>query len=328
MSNLTQIEKNLINMLRIRLIEERLVELYQEQEIRCPMHLSIGQEAVAVGVCNALDKQDWVFSGHRNHAHYLAKGGDLFAFVSELYGRSTGCCSGKGGSMHLTDTDSGFIAATPIVGSTIPVAVGAAYRNKMLHSDRLTVVFFGDAAIETGVFHESLNFALVHELPILFVCENNLYSVYSPLSVRQSPKRAIIDIAEGHGIESYKCDGNNVEEVFSLTTKVRLSMRQRIRPIFFELSTYRWREHCGPNFDNDLGYRTEDEYQRWKENDPIDLAKNNVSNIVLMEGLDSINTEIDAVIDRVKGAPFPEAKDALLHIFAERPINIFNENGR
>ena len=325
---MTQIKKNFLDMLRIRLIEERLAELYTEQEIRCPMHLSIGQEAVAVGVCNALDKQDWVFSGHRNHAHYLAKGGDLFGFVSELYGRTTGCCSGKGGSMHLTDTDSGFIAATPIVGSTIPIAVGAAYRNKVLHSDRLTVVFFGDAAIETGVFHESLNFALVHELPILFVCENNLYSVYSPLSVRQPPNRAIVDIAKGHGVESYKYDGNNVEEIFNLTKKIRLSMHQRIRPIFFELSTYRWREHCGPNFDNDLGYRREDEYLRWKENDPIALAKKNVSDIFLKGGVDSISTEIDAVIKRVKGSPFPDAKDALLHIFALRPINIFNENGQ
>ena len=169
----------------IRMIEEEIAKRYSENKMRCPTHLSIGQEAPAVGVFSALQKSDWVFSGHRNHAHYLAKGGNLKAMISEIYGKSSGCCGGKGGSMHLTDKSSGFIGATPSVGSTIPIAVGAALTAKRIASNRIVSIFFGDGAMEAGVVHESMNFAATAKLPVLFICENNLYSVYSPLDVRQ-----------------------------------------------------------------------------------------------------------------------------------------------
>src|SRR5579859_6536135 len=176
-------------LLRLRLVEERIAELYPEQEMRCPVHLSIGQEAVAVGVCDHLEPADQALSGHRSHGHYLAKGGDLRAMLAELYGRETGCARGKGGSMHLVDLEAGFLGATPIVASTIPIAVGVAFAARLRGQPLVTVAFFGEGATEEGVFHEAANFAALHRLAVVFVCENNLYSVYSPLEVRQPAGR-------------------------------------------------------------------------------------------------------------------------------------------
>src|SRR5207249_1080843 len=198
------------NMLRIRLVEERIAEMYPQQEMRCPVHLCIGQEAIAVGVCAALDNTDYVTGGHRSHGHYLAKGGDLKAMVAELYGKATGCCEGKGGSMHLVDLPVGFLGAVPIVGSTIPLAVGAAFGAMMRSEKRVAVPFFGEGATEEGVFHESINFAALKKLPVVFVCENNNYSVYSHISVRQPANREVYSVAEGHGVESLQGDGNDV----------------------------------------------------------------------------------------------------------------------
>ncbi|MBI4331624.1 MAG: thiamine pyrophosphate-dependent dehydrogenase E1 component subunit alpha, partial [Chloroflexi bacterium] len=183
---ISDIEKKLYYaMLRIRLVEERIAELYPEQQMRCPVHLCTGQEAIAAGVSAHLTSDDYALSNHRSHGHYLAKGGDLKAMMAEIYGRVTGCSRGKGGSMHLVDLAAGFLGATPIVGSTIPMAVGAALATVMKGEKRVTVAYFGDAAVEEGVFHESLNFAALKRLPVVFVCENNFFSVYSPLSVRQ-----------------------------------------------------------------------------------------------------------------------------------------------
>ena len=176
-------------MLRIRMVEEAIADLYAQQDMRCPIHLCIGQEAVAVGVCAALAADDYVLSGHRSHGHYLAKGGNLPAMLAEFYGKVTGCCQGKGGSMHLVDLAAGFLGAVPIVGSTMPIAVGTALASVMRGESRVTAVFFGEGATEEGVFHESLNFAALQKLPVVFVCENNLYSVYSPLAVRQPAGR-------------------------------------------------------------------------------------------------------------------------------------------
>ena len=251
------------DMLRIRMVEEAIAEHYPEQEMRCPVHLSIGQEAAAVGVCAALQRKDWVFSGHRSHAHYLAKGGDLKRMIAEIYGKATGCCGGKGGSMHLTDQAAGFIGATPIVGSTVPIAVGAALTSQLHEEGRLVVIFLGDGAMEAGVVHESLNFAVLKNLPVLFACENNLYSVYSPLEVRQPPQRSLSQLAAGHGIQTMLVDGNDVCAVFEASSKACQSIRSGNGPIFLEMPTYRWREHCGPNYDNDIGYRTEEEFESW-----------------------------------------------------------------
>jgi pyruvate dehydrogenase E1 component alpha subunit len=255
-------------MLRIRRVEEALADRYAEQEMRCPMHLCIGQEAIAVGVCAALSPDDAVFSNHRAHGHYLAKGGDLKAMVAELYGRATGCCGGRGGSMHLIDLDVGFLGATPIVGGTVPLAVGSAWASSLRQDGRITVVFFGDGCFEEGVVHESMNFAALHKLPVIFVCENNNFSVYTHLDERQ-PERPIYRVAEAHGITAYTGDGNNVEEVLAISRTAIDLARQGQGPQFMELHTYRWREHCGPNFDDHLNYRTLQEIEAGMNGCPI-----------------------------------------------------------
>ena len=190
------------SMLKIRRVEERVQALYPEGDMRCPTHFSIGQEAVAAGVCQSLRLEDHVISAHRSHAHYIGKGGNLRAMFAELYGKVDGCASGKGGSMHLIDLSVNFLGCVPIVGSTIPIGVGASFGAMLQDRAAVTAIFFGDAATETGVFHESVNFAAVHHLPVLFVCENNLYSVNTPLDVRQPGNRTIAELARGHGIRT------------------------------------------------------------------------------------------------------------------------------
>ena len=309
-------------MLRIRMVEEKIAELYPEQEMRCPAHLCIGQEAVAVGVCANLSGNDYVLSNHRSHGHYLAKGGDLKAMMAELYGKITGCSHGKGGSMHLVDLSVGFLGATSIVGSTIPIAVGAAFGSVMHGEQRVAVVFFGDAAVEEGVFHESINFAALKRLPVVFVCENNLYSVYSPLSVRQPEGREIFGLAKGHGMESYQGDGNDVVEVYTLAEQATGKARQGGGPTFLEFKTYRWREHCGPSYDNDLGYRTESEFQEWKQRCPLEKLKERLlrdgvlCNQDIEDMIRNLEVEIEEAVVFAKESPFPEEQHLLEHIYA------------
>ncbi len=268
-SQLTELYKS---MLRIRLVEEHIAAEYSKQEMRCPTHLSIGQEAVAAGVCHALKLEDLVFSGHRSHAHYLAKGGNLKRMIAEMMGKSEGCCGGMGGSMHLIDKSCGFRGSVPIVGSTIPIAAGLAFQQQLDKTGNVVVAFLGEGSTEEGVFHEALNFASLKKLPIIFACENNLYSVYSPLSVRQPANRPVTSLAQGHGIEAATVNGNDVLAVFTRTQEAVAKARAGDGPSFIEYTTYRWREHCGPNFDNKLGYRTEEEYLSWKEKCPLETA--------------------------------------------------------
>jgi pyruvate dehydrogenase E1 component alpha subunit len=256
------------SMLRIRRIEEALADRYAEQEMRCPMHLCIGQEAIAVGVCAALSGNDVVFGNHRAHGHYLARGGNLNAMLAELYGRVTGCCGGRGGSMHLIDLGVGFMGATPIVGGTVPLAVGSAWAAALMGEPRVSVVFFGDGCFEEGVVHESLNFAALHKLPVVFVCENNEFSVYTRLTERQ-PDRPIYRVAEAHGVAACAGDGNDVEAVLSIAQAAVVKARQGEGPQFIELKTYRWREHCGPSFDDDLNYRSKPEIESGLKDCPI-----------------------------------------------------------
>ncbi|MFH1903540.1 MAG: thiamine pyrophosphate-dependent dehydrogenase E1 component subunit alpha [Candidatus Omnitrophota bacterium] len=309
-------------MLRIRMVEEKIAELYPEQEMRCPVHLCIGQEAIAVGVCANLSRDDYVFSGHRSHGHYLAKGGDLKAMMAELYGKETGCSKGKGGSMHLVDLSAGFLGATPIVGSTIPIAVGAAFGTMMRGERRVTAVFFGEAAIEEGVFHESINFAVLKKLPVVFICENNLYSVYSPLSVRQPGCREVFELALGHGVASYQGDGNDLFDVYNLAKSAVRRAQQGDSPTFLEFKTYRWREHCGPNYDNDLDYRTESEFQGWKKRCPVEklkkhLVKESIFNAHDIEAMsEKVQKEIGEAVAFAQKSPFPEESRLMKNIYA------------
>ena len=292
-------ENLLTSMLRIRRVEEAIAGRYAEQKMRCPTHLCIGQEAIAVGVCDVLARKDKVFSNHRAHGHYMAKGGDLNAMIAELYGRATGCCGGRGGSMHLIDLDAGFMGATPIVGGTIPVAVGAAWASKLQQRDHVTVVFFGDGCFEEGVMHESLNFSALHKLPIVFICENNYFSVYTPLKLRQ-PQRPIHGIAAAHGLVAVAGDGNDVDAVRALAKHAVEAARAGQGPQFLELSTFRWREHCGPNFDHELNYRSQDEIKTGLADCPIErykevMRKDGVGTASLMAKLEAqFRHEIDA----------------------------------
>lgn len=309
-------------LLRIRLVEERIVELYPEQEMRCPVHLSIGQEAVAVGVCTELSPRDWVLSGHRNHSHYLAKGGDIKRMFAEIYGKETGCSGGKGGSMHLTDLQAGFLGATPIVGSTIPIAVGAALSASMRNEERIVAVFFGDGATETGVFHESVNIAVVKKLPVLFVCENNLYSVYSPLEVRQPRGLTIASLAAAHGLRVERENGNDVELVSHISADAVQYLRGGRGPVFLEFLTYRWREHCGPNYDNDIGYRTAEEFEEWQAQDPVAKCKKRllengaVDQAVIAQAGKEIRAEIEEAVAFAKSSAFPPSGNASEGVYA------------
>ncbi|KZR90588.1 alpha-ketoacid dehydrogenase subunit alpha/beta [Synechococcus sp. MIT S9508] len=306
-SSLKQGMQLLRAMTRIRMVEEEIARRYPEQEMRCPVHLSIGQEAAAVGICAALKDTDWTFSGHRNHAHYLAKGGDLKAMLAEIYGKATGCCGGKGGSMHLTDRACGFIGATPIVGSTVPIAVGAALTAQREGKGRVVVVFLGDGAMEAGVVHESLNFAALKSLPILFACENNLYSVYSPLGVRQPSNRTIGQVAAGHGVEVIYADGNNVDDIYGKARDAVEKLRVGGMPVFMEMPTYRWREHCGPGYDNNIGYRSEQEFLDWKENDPLRIQAKNTGFSLDSKEISDITLEINSGFEQALIANFPDA---------------------
>ena len=310
-------------MLRIRLVEERIADLYGEQEMRCPVHLSIGQEAAAVGVCAALDRDDYVFGTHRSHGHYLAKGGDLRAFMAELYGKATGCCSGKGGSMHLIDRSVGFMGAVPIVGSTIPIAVGAGFASTMLGESRVATVFFGEGATEEGVFQESLTFAALKRLPVVFVCENNLYSVYSPLSVRQAPERDICAVARANGVGATRGDGNDVEGVYELAREAVDAARRDEGPALIELETYRWREHCGPFYDNDLDYRSAEEFEAWTERCPVEsfkarlIQRGSLGAEEIAQDTREVEAEIEDAVSFAKLSPFPTEDELYTDVYAD-----------
>ena len=309
------------NMLLIRLAEEGIAKRYKDGKMRCPTHLSIGQEAAASGVGLALRKTDLALSTHRGHAHYLAKGGSLKRMIAEIYGKSTGCSKGKGGSMHLIDRSVGFEGSTAIVGNTIPIGVGLALSLKLDTKNSISVVYCGDGSVEEGVFYESVNFAVTKKLPVLFVCENNLYSVYSPLKVRQPKNRKIFEMVHSMGIEVGYEDGNDVRKVNSLASKAVSHIRDNGSPYFIELSTYRWREHCGPNYDNDIGYRSEDEFLEWKKRDPIKLFKNTLikedsrNQKELDKIKNSVQLEVDNAFDFAEKSPFPESKKAFESMF-------------
>jgi len=300
-----------VTMRRIRRAEETIATLYPEQEIRCPTHLSIGQEAGATGVCLALRITDTAVSTHRCHAHYLAKGGDLRAMFAELYGRATGCCGGKGGSMHLTAPEVGMLGASAIVAGSVPLAVGTALAARMAGTDEVAVAFFGDAAMEQGVTHESLALAALRRLPVLFVCENNLYATNTALRTRQAGTD-LAPRAAGHWVPGVTVDGNDVVAVYR-TAKTAVERARRGRgPTLIEVKTYRFREHVGPNYDIDLGYRTQAELDRWMAREPVAalagrLERAGVLSAERRRALDAqVEAEVADAVAFAKASPFPE----------------------
>src|SRR5215471_15929900 len=263
------------DLLRGRLSEEILAERYREQEMRTPAHFGSGQEAVAVGICRALRVDDVVFSHHRCHNHYLAKGGSIYELAAELYGRADGCSGGRGGSVHLTARDQGMIATSAILGEMTAVAVGAALAFQLDGLDRVAVTFFGEGAMDEGSFYEALNYASIKRLPVLFACENNLYATESPLSVRQATGTDLCDRVRAFKVEATRIDGNDVLEVYRTTQDAVETLRRGRGPVFIECMTYRWREHVGPHFDHELArtYRTREEVETWMAQCPFTLSE-------------------------------------------------------
>jgi TPP-dependent pyruvate/acetoin dehydrogenase alpha subunit len=314
---ISKLEKKLYkDMFRIRAVEEEIARRYPEGMMRCPVHLSIGQESVPAMFSQCVRKDDFAISTHRGHAHYLAKGGNLDSMISELYGKETGCSNGKGGSMHLIDLNVNFMGTSAIVGNSIPVGVGLALSIQLHKTDQISCVFIGDGAIEEGVFYESVNYAAVKKLPVLFICENNLYSVYSPLSVRQPKARSITSMVHAMGIKSSQSEAKNINESYDMMRHGFDSVRSGEGPVFLEFLTYRWREHCGHNFDNHIGYRTQDEYDKWFECDPLNslerklLSLSNDNNGFIESLKFEIDREIQQAFRLAETADFPNRIEA------------------
>ena len=298
-------EKNLLwmyeTMLRIRACEESFVGPISNGQIKCPVHLYTGQEAVASGVAAALKPGDYVFGNHRSHGHYLARGGDLRELVAEVYCKETGCARGRGGSMHVCDPEKGMLGAAPIVAGTISLATGSALASKLRGDGRVTVSFFGDGAAGEGALYESLNFAALKKLPILFACENNLYSTH--MSIRECrPDPDIAKVGVPFGVRGVSVDGNNVLEVYDAAKKAVESCRRGKGPAFIEFKTYRMRGHVGPD-DNIQGAHTDirpnEEVEQWKGRDPIDKFEKYLvgCGIVNEEEIVAIRAGIDAEIE-------------------------------
>lgn len=299
---------------RIRRVEEEIARVYATDCIKSPVHLSIGQEAVSVGVCAALAPHDIVFGTYRGHALYLAKGGDLRAMIAELYGKVTGCTRGKGGSMHLIAPAAGMMGASAVVGTTIPNAVGYAYAVKQRRQNAIVASFFGDGATEEGVFSESLNFAVLKKLPILFVCENNQYAIHTHQRQRQG-NPDICGRARAFGLPTARIDDNNVLALYERSREVVTKIRSGFGPWFLEVMTYRWTEHVGPGEDFHLGYRTADEAQSWRENDPVRRLAQSINPVVRERIEDEIEAEIAGAFAFAEESAFPEAEDLVADVF-------------
>jgi TPP-dependent pyruvate/acetoin dehydrogenase alpha subunit len=256
------------DMLIIRFCEEQIGDMLTEGKVRCPAHLAIGQEAIAVGVSAHLRSTDRVFGAHRSHAHYLALGGDLHGLFAEILGRSTGCSGGMGGSMHLHDREHGFFGSVPIVGASVPIATGAALAAKMDGNGDLAVSYLGDGAMEEGGVQEAMNLASTMQLPILFVCENNLFASHMHIGLRQ-PDHSTARFAQAHHIHSAVVDGNDVVLVAEMAGEMVQRARENRGPSFLETVTYRWRGHVGPREDHDVGVLRSQDLDMWKKRDPV-----------------------------------------------------------
>ncbi len=318
------IQKNLLEKIKlIRMVEEEISNKYFENKMRCPTHLSIGQEAISAGVCLAINNNDYVVSTHRSHGHYLAKGGNIKKMIAEIYGKETGCSNGYGGSMHLIDKNVNFMGSTAIVGNSIPVGVGLGVAAKLKKNKKISTIFFGEAATEQGVFYESLNFAALKNLPILFICENNLYSVYSSLNERQPKKRSLKNISSSMGVESIKVDEINVHEIYKITKKYAAKVRRTNKPVLIEFMTYRYREHCGPNNDDNLRYRKRSEINKWRNKDPIKvfekfLLKNKiVTKEEILNIEKKIYSNVKSAFKYAEKSMFPSPRNAFKNIFAD-----------
>ena len=306
----------------IRILENEISKKYKEGNMRCPVHLSIGQEACAVGICENLKTTDRIYSTHRCHAHYIAKGGNIKKMIAEIYGKKTGCCKGRGGSMHLFDESVGMVASVPIVSSSIPLAAGDALAIKLKNKKNIAVAFFGDGSIEEGIFYETLNFAILKKLPLLFVCENNQYSIMTHINERQ-PKKFIKKLDKLYDLDTYYCDGNKVDKVFNVSKQAIKKIKNGGGPGLIVLDTYRFKEHCGPGDDLKLGYRSVKEFNYWKNKDPLNYCKKIISYNFkdyknLISKIESTNLNVcKQAFKFAEKSPFPSKKEISLNVYSD-----------
>lgn len=309
-------------MLTIRKVEYSIENEYKNDEMKTPIHLSIGQEAVAAGVCSNLRREDYAFGTHRSHALYMAKGGDIKRMIAELYLRKTGCSSGRGGSMHLLAPEVGILGTTAIVGGNLPLGTGTALASKLQKNDRVTAVFFGDGAADEGTFHESLNFAALKKLPVIYICENNAYAINSHHMQRHTGDN-IYRWAESYGIPGYQIDGNDVLKVAAYTRSAAERCRKGQGPTLLECVTYRWKGHIGTVNDVGEGLRPQDEYDYWLSKCPIKWYGEYLMGIGLLDADTeaAIDREIDKMITEAfefaKNSPKPEPEELMEFVYAE-----------
>ena len=317
------IKKLYLSMLRIRLCEESLVEPILQGTVRCPVHLYTGEEAIAAGVGAALNERDYIFGNHRSHGHFLAKGGSMKELVAEVYCKEAGCSRGRGGSMHILDPQIGMLGSAPIVGGTISLALGAALASSIRKDKKVTVSFFGDGATGEGVLCESLNFAALRSLPLIFACENNFYSTHLPIDEIRISRR-IFEIAVPFGMKSYRIDGNDCLAVYQAAQKAVKLCREGRGPVFLEFLTYRMRGHVGPD-DNIQGchmdIRPPKEIEQWKKKDPISrlerhlVRKNILSRDEIRVMKDACEAEVRDAHEYARQSPYPNEKELGKYVF-------------
>ncbi|MEQ8222816.1 MAG: thiamine pyrophosphate-dependent dehydrogenase E1 component subunit alpha [Candidatus Eremiobacterota bacterium] len=310
------------DMLRIRKVQLHIESLYHLDEMKTPVHLCIGQEAISTGVCSNLNKDDYISSSHRSHGHYLAKGGDLKKLIAELYCRITGCSKGRGGSMHLIDTSVGHMGSSSIVGGGIPLGTGMGLSIKMKKENKVSVIFFSDGAADEGVLYESVNFAILKKLPVIFVFENNQYSVCSHVSSRYKGENIFLKTSPDL-MYTRTIDGNSVSDVYETANIAVNKARSNEGPSFIECKTYRMRGHAGSGSDVKLGYRTEEEVSSWDNKCPVRSFAHKLLSERLMtqEEINDMERKIDSEIDDAftfaRQSPLPDGKDLYLYLFME-----------
>jgi TPP-dependent pyruvate/acetoin dehydrogenase alpha subunit len=311
----SSIERLYASLRRIRRVEEEIARIYPSDKIKSPVHLSIGQEGVAVGVCDLLEPRDAVSGTYRGHATYLAKGGSLPAMMAELYGKDTGCARGKGGSMHLIDMEAKVLGTSAVVGTTVPVAVGYALAQKKLGTGAVVACFMGDGATEEGCFPESLNFAALHKLPVIFVCENNGFAIHEPITKRQATDRICARVAT-YGIPAKRFADSDTRAIRAHVAKALPKMRKGGGPIFLECMTWRWREHVGPGEDYDAGFRSRSTLLKWQKKDPVAIAGRALSPAVRRRIDAAVEAEIAAAVKFAEESPFPQVQELVTDVFA------------
>jgi len=310
-----------LQMVRIRRFEEEAGRLMEEGKIPGALHLYVGQEAIASGVMQHLSANDQITSTHRGHGHLIAKGGEFNRMFAEIFGRATGYCKGKGGSMHISNMELGMLGANGIVGAGLPIAVGAAFSNKFRKTNNVTVAFFGDGASNEGSFHEAANMATLYKLPCIFVCENNGYGEYTP----QANHQAVVDVADkaaGYGMPGVVVDGMDVMAVYEVAGEAIKRARKGAGPTLVECKTYRYFDHVGVR-GMGLTYRTDEELEKWKKRDAIQSFEKNLTEMGLLTEkkisniYGKINAELESAIKFAEDSPYPDPSELLEDVYCE-----------